>query len=214
MVAAEAQRAGMPYVDQRWLGGMLTNFKTVKGSLKRLKDMQAQIESGTEIRIKKEALMFQRDIAKLENTHQSLMPMGFGALPDETFRDLMWFILAPPEEGKLTAEKKAALAAPVTEMTAPPASRNAKQYPKIDWESVSLWNPDWKVTAPEFEARLVAWARAQPGVEALVQIGFVFGVHHFAAVVALLLESQEIARGPGGGKDPGQEGGAGAEGGG
>ena len=37
----EAQRCGMPYVDQRWLGGMLTNFKTVKGSLKKLKDMQA-----------------------------------------------------------------------------------------------------------------------------------------------------------------------------
>ena len=40
----------MPFVDQRWLGGMLTNFKTVKGSLKRLKDMKAQIEAGTEIR--------------------------------------------------------------------------------------------------------------------------------------------------------------------
>ena len=46
----EAKRAGMPYVDQRWLGGMLTNFKTVKTSLKRLKDMKAQQEAGTEIR--------------------------------------------------------------------------------------------------------------------------------------------------------------------
>ena len=45
---------------------MMTNFKTVKGSLKKLKDMQAQIEAGTEIRIKKEALLFQRDLAKLE----------------------------------------------------------------------------------------------------------------------------------------------------
>src|SRR6266850_4680597 len=43
IIAAEAQRAGMPYVDQRWLGGMLTNFKTVKGSLKKLKDMKAQV---------------------------------------------------------------------------------------------------------------------------------------------------------------------------
>ena len=91
------------------------------------------------------------DIAKLENTHQSLMPMGFGALPDETFRDLMWYILAPPEEGALTKEKKAELSAPVTEMTALPAPKAGKQYPKIDWESVSLWNPDWKVNAPEFE---------------------------------------------------------------
>src|ERR1044071_5326217 len=48
VIAQEAQRAGMPYVDQRWLGGMLTNFKTVKGSLKKLKDMQAQVEAGTE----------------------------------------------------------------------------------------------------------------------------------------------------------------------
>lgn len=91
------------------------------------------------------------DIAKLENTHQSLMPMGFGALPDETFRDLMWYILAPLEEGALTKEKKAELSAPVTEMTALPAPKAGKQYPKIDWESVSLWNPDWKVNAPEFE---------------------------------------------------------------
>lgn len=91
------------------------------------------------------------DIAKLENTHQSLMPMGFGALPDETFRDLMWYILAPPEEGALTKEKKAELSAPVTEMTALPAPKAGKQYPRIDWESVSLWNPDWKVNAPEFE---------------------------------------------------------------
>jgi small subunit ribosomal protein S2 len=47
VVALEAQRRGMPFVDQRWLGGMLTNFKTVKGSLKKLKDMQAQKDSGT-----------------------------------------------------------------------------------------------------------------------------------------------------------------------
>jgi len=66
VIAREAKRCGMPYVDQRWLGGMLTNFKTVKGSLKRLKDMKAQVEAGTEIRIKKEALMFQRELAKLE----------------------------------------------------------------------------------------------------------------------------------------------------
>ena len=41
IIAAEAQRAGVPYVDQRWLGGMLTNFKTIKTSIKRLKDMEA-----------------------------------------------------------------------------------------------------------------------------------------------------------------------------
>ena len=62
VIAAEARRAGMPFVDQRWLGGMMTNFKTVKGSLKKLKDMQAQIEAGTEIRIKKEALIDRKSV--------------------------------------------------------------------------------------------------------------------------------------------------------
>ena len=73
----------MPYVDQRWLGGMLTNFKTVKGSLKKLKDRKAQVEAGTEIRIKKEALMFQRDMAKLEKDMGGIQDMS--ALPDAMF---------------------------------------------------------------------------------------------------------------------------------
>jgi len=83
VIALEAKRAGMPYVDQRWLGGMMTNFKTVKGSLKKLKDMQAQIEAGTEIRIKKEALMFQRDLVKLEKDIGGIQNMS--ALPDAMF---------------------------------------------------------------------------------------------------------------------------------
>ena len=83
VIAMEAKRAGMPYVDQRWLGGMMTNFKTVKGSLKRLKEMQAQVESGTEIRIKKEALMFQRDLIKLEKDIGGIQNMT--ALPDAMF---------------------------------------------------------------------------------------------------------------------------------
>ncbi|MBK6865438.1 MAG: 30S ribosomal protein S2 [Ideonella sp.] len=83
VIALEAQRCGMPFVDQRWLGGMLTNFKTVKGSLKRLKDMKAQVEAGTEIRIKKEALMFQRELAKLEKDIGGIQHMT--ALPDAMF---------------------------------------------------------------------------------------------------------------------------------
>ncbi len=83
VIAMEAKRAGMPYVDQRWLGGMMTNFKTVKGSLKKLKDMKAQVEAGTEIRIKKEALMFQRDMAKLEKDMGGIQDMS--ALPDAMF---------------------------------------------------------------------------------------------------------------------------------
>jgi small subunit ribosomal protein S2 len=83
VIAQEAQRCGMPFVDQRWLGGMMTNFKTVKGSLKRLKDMKAQIESGTEIRIKKEALLFERELAKLEKDIGGIQNMT--ALPDAMF---------------------------------------------------------------------------------------------------------------------------------
>ena len=83
VIAMEAKRAGMPFVDQRWLGGMMTNFKTVKGSLKKLKDMQAQVEAGTEIRIKKEALMFQRDLVKLEKDIGGIQDMI--ALPDAMF---------------------------------------------------------------------------------------------------------------------------------
>jgi small subunit ribosomal protein S2 len=83
VVALEAQRAGMPFVDQRWLGGMLTNFKTVKGSLKKLKDMQSQKDSGAEMRIKKEALLFDRELAKLEKDIGGIQDMN--ALPDALF---------------------------------------------------------------------------------------------------------------------------------
>ncbi|MBT9594422.1 MAG: 30S ribosomal protein S2 [Vitreoscilla sp.] len=83
VVALEAQRAGMPFVDQRWLGGMLTNFKTVKGSLKKLKDMQSVKDSGAEMRIKKEALMFDRELAKLEKDIGGIQDMS--ALPDALF---------------------------------------------------------------------------------------------------------------------------------
>ncbi|HEX3138576.1 MAG TPA: 30S ribosomal protein S2 [Rhizobacter sp.] len=83
VIALEAQRAGMPFVDQRWLGGMMTNFKTVKGSLKNLKDMQAQVDAGTQPAIKKEALMFQRDLAKLEKNIGGIQDMA--ALPDAIF---------------------------------------------------------------------------------------------------------------------------------
>jgi small subunit ribosomal protein S2 len=83
VIALDAKRCGMPYVDQRWLGGMLTNFKTVKGSLKKLKDMQAQVEAGTQPAIKKEALMFQREITKLEKDIGGIQDMN--ALPDAIF---------------------------------------------------------------------------------------------------------------------------------
>jgi small subunit ribosomal protein S2 len=83
IVAAEAQRAGVSYVDQRWLGGMLTNFKTVKTSIKRLKDMKAQQEAGLDSLSKKEQLMFARELEKLEKDIGGIQDMA--ALPDAIF---------------------------------------------------------------------------------------------------------------------------------
>jgi len=83
IVATEARRAGVPFVDQRWLGGMLTNFKTVKTSIKRLKDMKVQLETGLDALSKKEQLMFAREIAKLERDIGGIQDMT--ALPDAIF---------------------------------------------------------------------------------------------------------------------------------
>ena len=83
ILATEAQRAGVPFVDQRWLGGMLTNFKTVKTSIKRLKDMKAQLETGLDNLSKKEQLTFSREIAKLEKDIGGIQDMA--ALPDDIF---------------------------------------------------------------------------------------------------------------------------------
>ncbi len=83
IVATEARRAGVPFVDQRWLGGMLTNFKTVKTSIKRLKDMKAQQEAGLDAMSKKEQLMFSREIEKLERDIGGIQDMA--ALPDAIF---------------------------------------------------------------------------------------------------------------------------------
>lgn len=100
IVAQEAQRCGMPYVDQRWLGGMLTNFKTVKTSLKKLKDMQAQAEAGLEQMSKKEALLFQRELAKLEKDIGGIQDMN--ALPDALFVvDVGYHKIAVAEAKKL-----------------------------------------------------------------------------------------------------------------
>eukprot|EP01032_Pedospumella_encystans_P031980 gene31980-36103_t len=84
IVAQEARRAGVPFVDQRWLGGMLTNFKTIKTSIKRLKDMEAQIEDGSVEKLsKKEALMFQREMVKLQKSIGGIKEMG--GVPDAIF---------------------------------------------------------------------------------------------------------------------------------
>ena len=83
VINLEAHRSGMPFVDQRWLGGMLTNFKTVKGSLKKLKEMQVTKEAGLDSLSKKEGLMFERELAKLEKDIGGIQDMS--ALPDALF---------------------------------------------------------------------------------------------------------------------------------
>jgi len=100
IVAAEAQRAGVPYVDQRWLGGMLTNFKTVKTSIKRLKDMKAQLEAGLDSMSKKEQLMFSRELEKLEKDIGGIQDMN--TLPDAIFViDVGYHKIAVAEARKL-----------------------------------------------------------------------------------------------------------------
>ena len=89
ILATEAQRAGVPFVDQRWLGGMLTNFKTVKTSIKRLKDMKAQLETGLDNLSKKEQLTFSREIAKLEKDIGGIQDMA--ALADASFTNEVGF---------------------------------------------------------------------------------------------------------------------------
>jgi small subunit ribosomal protein S2 len=80
----EAVRCGMPYVDHRWLGGMLTNFKTVKQSIKRLKEMEGMVEDGSLERLsKKEALGIQRELAKLQRSLGGIKDLP--GLPDALF---------------------------------------------------------------------------------------------------------------------------------
>ena len=99
-VAMEAQRAGVPYVDQRWLGGMLTNFKTVKTSIKRLKEMKVQQEGGLDAMSKKEQLMFARELQKLEKDIGGIQDMA--ALPDAIFViDVGYHKIAVAEAKKL-----------------------------------------------------------------------------------------------------------------
>jgi small subunit ribosomal protein S2 len=83
-IQEEAVRCSMPFVDYRWLGGMLTNFKTVRQSIKRLKEMEQMVEDGSVERMpKKEALHFQRELAKLNRSLGGIKNLD--ALPDAMF---------------------------------------------------------------------------------------------------------------------------------
>ncbi len=83
-IREQAERVGMPFVNHRWLGGMLTNFKTVKQSVKRLKELEAMAEDGSFARLsKKEALMLTREREKLERSLGGIKEMN--GLPDALF---------------------------------------------------------------------------------------------------------------------------------
>ena len=101
IIAEEAQRAGQPYVDERWLGGMLTNFKTVKQSIKRLKEMEQMAQDGGFERLpKKEALMVGRELLKLQKSIGGIKDMG--GLPDALFViDVGYHKIAVTEANKL-----------------------------------------------------------------------------------------------------------------
>ena len=84
IIKEEAQRCGAPYVDYRWLGGMLTNYKTVKQSIKRLKEMESMVQDGSMDKLpKKEGLHYQREIAKLDRSLGGIKDMN--GLPDALF---------------------------------------------------------------------------------------------------------------------------------
>ncbi|MEP7329257.1 MAG: 30S ribosomal protein S2 [Betaproteobacteria bacterium] len=101
IVAEEAQRAGMPFVDHRWLGGMLTNFKTVKASIKRLKDLEQMAVDGTlEKMTKREALSHKRELDKLVKSLGGIKDMT--GLPDAMFVvDVGYHKIAVTEAKKL-----------------------------------------------------------------------------------------------------------------
>ncbi len=84
LVREHAQRCGQPYVDHRWLGGMLTNFRTVKHSIARLKELETQSQDGTFDKLtKREALALSREMAKLERNLSGIKDME--RLPDALF---------------------------------------------------------------------------------------------------------------------------------
>jgi small subunit ribosomal protein S2 len=101
IVFEEAIRCGMPCVDERWLGGMLTNYKTVKQSIKRLKDMEQMAQDGAfEKMSKKEGLMMQRELVKLQKSLGGIKDMG--GLPDAIFViDVGYHKIAITEANKL-----------------------------------------------------------------------------------------------------------------
>ena len=101
IVREEAARCGSPFVDHRWLGGMLTNYKTIRASIKRLRELETQSQDGTFAKLtKKEALMRTRDLEKLERSLGGIKDLN--GLPDALFIvDVGYHKIAVTEARKL-----------------------------------------------------------------------------------------------------------------
>lgn len=103
-----------------------------------------------------EAVIAKSDVASLRVTENSAMPEGLEQMPDADFRNLIWYILAPPQEGPLTDQRRRELsgdtAAPGSRASLPlPAGEGRGGVPRTDGESIALWNPEWRVECPDFE---------------------------------------------------------------
>ena len=103
-IREQAERVGMPYVDQRWLGGMLTNYKTIRQSILRLKELETQVDEGAlEMLTKKEGLSKRRTMEKLQRSLGGIKDMG--GLPDALFViDVQHERIAVSEANKLGIE--------------------------------------------------------------------------------------------------------------
>jgi putative membrane-bound dehydrogenase-like protein len=96
----------------------------------------------------KEEVISTSDIRSQRTLESSVMPEGLEQLPDAEFRDLIWYILAPPQDGPLTPQKRESL---IGGGHASPGSASAGPATPGDRESVAMWNPEWRVVAPDFE---------------------------------------------------------------
>ena len=129
IVAEEAQRAGAPYVDQRWLGGMLTNFKTVKKSIKRLKDMELAVEDGDLERMpKKEALMFRANSTSC--TSRSAASRTWAACRMPCSSSTSATTRSPSPKPTSSAFRSSAWSTPTTRRTASTTSFRATTTPR------------------------------------------------------------------------------------
>ncbi len=98
----------------------------------------------------KEEVIARGDVKSQRTLEASVMPEGLDQLPDAEFRNLIWYILAPPQEGPLTKEKRERLSGSASPTSAA-VPGGAETGPRPDRESASLWNPEWRLEVPDFE---------------------------------------------------------------